>query len=304
LDLNRAGDGVSVVVEDEAVILRSFRYGDTSRIVVFLSGRFGKIHAIAKGARTPRSGFGAALDILAESRLIFYLKVERELQLIRKADLIHGHRALLDHPVRYHYGCAAVEFADRLVFGEGDLEDPASLLRSTLSVLETAGEARLGAVFKAFQLQFATHLGYRPHVAGCLRCPPAAEARSLRFAIREGGLVCPRHQDQAGETVGMSPEAVAVLRRLTETEAMEGLGSWDPGVDPVIERVAEGFLRFHIDGYRGLRSLKSLRDLRSLSAVVAGAPAAGADPPGPAPVRGRGPGGEAGGRVVGGAGTC
>jgi DNA repair protein RecO (recombination protein O) len=256
---------MSIIVDDEVVVLRSLRYGDTSRIVVFLSGRYGKIHAIAKGARMPRSGFGAALEILAESHFVFYLKPERELQLIRKASLVNGHDAFSQHPVRYHYGCAAVEFADRLVFGEGEAEELATLLRKILDVLEKVDPSRLPAIFKAYQLGFATLLGYRPHLSGCIHCPPGdAAPRGLRFGMHEGGLVCPRHQSGAGEMISLSPEAVAVLRNLAKSPDAEGLGGWAPSLDPLLERVVEGFLRYHIDGYRGLRSLKSLRDLADL----------------------------------------
>jgi len=257
---------MSMVVEDDAVVLRSIRFGDTSRIVVFLTGRFGKIHAVAKGARLPKSGFGAALVVLAESRIVFYLKRERELQLVKKADLIDAHDALLLDAVRYHYGCAAVEFADRLMYGEGDSAGPVDLLRQALALFEGVPGDRMPAVFKAYQLRFAAMLGYRPHLSGCTQCLPGEEARSLRFGVRAGGPVCPRHQAGSGEMVSMSPETVEVLRTLTESESVSDLGRWPASHDAVVERVVEGFLRYHIDGYRGLRSLKSLRDLEALRA--------------------------------------
>jgi DNA repair protein RecO (recombination protein O) len=253
---------MSVLVEDDAVLLRSHRYGDTSRIVVFLTGRFGKIHGIAKGARNPRSGFGSALEILAESHLVFYLKPDRDLQLLRKGSLLDGHDPLLRNAVRYHYGCAAVEFADKLIYGEGEAQEPAALLRQILRLLEDADVGRLPAVFKVYQLRFASILGYRPHLSGCIRCHESgAVVRSMRFGMREGGLLCSRHQSGAGEMISLTPEAASVLRRLTESPTPSDLGTWAEPLDSLLERVVEGFLRYHIDGYRGLRSLRSLRDL-------------------------------------------
>jgi DNA repair protein RecO (recombination protein O) len=252
---------MSVLVEAQGVVLRTHRYGETSRIVVFLTPAYGKVHAVAKGARSPRNPFGAALDLLAHAHLVFYLKPDRELQLVSSAALLDAHEGLLAHPVRFHYGCAIVEFADRLIYGMEPSPEAFALVLATLKAFQEIPEERLGAVFKAYQLRLAALVGYRPGLEGCLRCPRPGPGR-LAFGIREGGLLCGRHARGREDLIPLDPEALAVLRGLVGGGGEWRPGHWSPASDQTVARVVEAFLRFHIPTYRGLRSLKSLRELQ------------------------------------------
>ena len=46
----------------EAVVLRSIRYGEADRVLHLYSAAHGRIGAIAKGVRRPRSRFGGRLE--------------------------------------------------------------------------------------------------------------------------------------------------------------------------------------------------------------------------------------------------
>src|SRR5262245_17041946 len=98
----------------EALILKNLRMGDTSRIVTVLSREVGRFSAVAKGVRDPKSRFGGSLEILSASSLIVYFKPGRDLQLISDGSLEREYRGILESHTRYHYGCAVLEFLDRL----------------------------------------------------------------------------------------------------------------------------------------------------------------------------------------------
>src|ERR1041384_2453217 len=63
----------------DALILRTYKLGEADRIVVFLTRDRGKKRGVAKGARRPRSKFGAALEPMTEVRLAYFEKETREL---------------------------------------------------------------------------------------------------------------------------------------------------------------------------------------------------------------------------------
>ena len=46
----------------EAIVLRSIRYGEADRVLHLYSATRGRINAIAKGSRKPRSRFGGRLE--------------------------------------------------------------------------------------------------------------------------------------------------------------------------------------------------------------------------------------------------
>ena len=49
------------IVQTEALVVRSYRLGETSLIVSLFTRDFGLMRCVAKGARGPKSRFGASL---------------------------------------------------------------------------------------------------------------------------------------------------------------------------------------------------------------------------------------------------
>ncbi|MEO6696024.1 MAG: DNA repair protein RecO, partial [Ignavibacteria bacterium] len=70
------------IVKTDAFVLKSFRYGDTSKIVTLFTEDFGKISAIVKGARNFKSKLCGVLESMNYINAIIYLKSSRELQLV------------------------------------------------------------------------------------------------------------------------------------------------------------------------------------------------------------------------------
>src|SRR4051812_49455132 len=56
----------------EAVVLRSIRYGEADRVVHLYSATRGRIGAIAKGSRRPKSRFGGRLEAFFRLELRLY----------------------------------------------------------------------------------------------------------------------------------------------------------------------------------------------------------------------------------------
>src|SRR5258707_8994431 len=56
----------------EAVVLRSIRYGEADRIVHLYSATRGRLGAIAKGSRRPKSRFGGRLEPFFPLDLVLY----------------------------------------------------------------------------------------------------------------------------------------------------------------------------------------------------------------------------------------
>jgi len=63
----------------DALILRTYKLGETDRIVVFLTRDRGKKRGVAKGARRTRSRFMGALEPLTEVRAAYFESERREL---------------------------------------------------------------------------------------------------------------------------------------------------------------------------------------------------------------------------------
>src|ERR1044071_6296545 len=63
----------------DALVLRTYRYGEADRIVVFLTEDRGKKRGVAKNATKSRRRFGAALEPLTGGRAAYVEHENREL---------------------------------------------------------------------------------------------------------------------------------------------------------------------------------------------------------------------------------
>lgn len=260
------------IVRDEGLVLRSMRYRETSRLLVALTPKYGKVHLLAKGAREYKRGFGGALEPLTRSQLVFYYKRSRELHLVHSASAEYAYLGLLRRPACFHLACAALEFVLRVVPDE----DPSPEIYAALAAFLESGDAGGSPAqvlweLRVFQFGTIALLGYAPGLDRCVACGrPVPGGRT--FGVAEGGILCSRCRPE-GETLPLSAASLDLLRRLAghaESGSSAGAGACpSPGAHPAsagrqVAAVVESFLQYHLPGYHGLRSLKSLADWQSL----------------------------------------
>ena len=73
----------------EAVVLRSFRFGEADRVLHVYTLDRGRVGAVAKGVRKTRSRFGARLEPLSHVELLLH-QGSGELQTVTGVELIRG----------------------------------------------------------------------------------------------------------------------------------------------------------------------------------------------------------------------
>jgi len=172
----------------EAVVLRSIRYGEADRIVHLYSATRGKVGAIAKGSRRPKSRFGGRLEPFFRLNLVLY-EGRGELATVTGASTVEGHPRL-----RADGGAlqAAGRACDTLLrmFDTGDPNPAAyNLLCKYLGLLDEDPEVALEAgTALAFRLKLALAAGFAPELASCARCGEADHLTA--FSGAAGGVVC------------------------------------------------------------------------------------------------------------------
>jgi len=161
----------------EALVLRNLRFGDTSRVATLFTREAGKLGAIGKGVREPKSPFGASLEVLTLSSFVLYYRPGRDLHLLKSGSVEREFRGILRRPTRYLFASALAEFLDRVLMAEEPAGEIFALALRVLEVLEQAAEPSLPELFRAFQLRVASLLGYAPRLDACDGCGRALPAR-------------------------------------------------------------------------------------------------------------------------------
>ena len=213
-------------VKTEAIVLRSIRYGEADRILHLYSATRGRIGAIAKGVRKPRSRFGGRLEPFFRLDLVLH-EGRGELMTVTAAHTVAAHPNLrADGPA---LGAAARACDAVLRLCDAEEPNPAAynLLCRYLSILDGSesldgrrlrrrrrraiDRARLPAQARA------RRPGFAPELASCARCGEAGEL--VGFSGAAGGVVCAACERDgfplSGEAHGFMVEALG--RPLVQT---------------------------------------------------------------------------------------
>ena len=169
-----------MILSTEAIVLHSRRYGDSSRIVTLYSRDLGKVSVVAKGARTLKSSFGAALEPLGHIRCTIYHGRNKDLHTLSAAetlvtrrrlggslDLLRAGLLMCDTLVRTQ----AVEQPDKNVF---------ELLARALEQLEEIDEPRAYSISLSMRLSLAEIMGFG------LPSSPSPQGTAVRVGIADG----------------------------------------------------------------------------------------------------------------------
>jgi len=202
----------------EAVVLRSIRYGEADRILHLYSATRGRLGAIAKGARKPRSRFGGRLEPFFRLNLVLH-QGRGDLSTVTAASTLDGYGSLRSNGEALGAAARGCDAVLRLLDAEEANPPAYSLLCRYLEVLDHwvasgAGDGPGSGLPAAlsFRLKLALTAGFAPELASCARC---GESEHLSgFSGAAGGVVCPSCER---DSFGLSHEAhefmVAALAR-------------------------------------------------------------------------------------------
>lgn len=184
--------GVPGSFKTEGVVLRSIRFGEADRILHLYTSDRGRVNAIAKGSRRPKSRFGGRLEPFFRLDLMLH-QGRGELCTVTGASTVDGFSELRSSGPAINAAARACDAVLRL-FDSTDPNPAAyNLLCRYLGMLdrgvEGAGEdPRDRATALAFRIKLALAAGFSPELSSCARCGERADLRG--FSGAAGGVVC------------------------------------------------------------------------------------------------------------------
>jgi len=200
----------------EAVVLRSFAFGEADRVLHVYTEVNGRVGVVAKGVRRTKSRFGGRLEPFSHVELSIH-RGRGELGTVTGASLVRSHDAIRTSPYRLQVGLVGLEAMLRL-YTEEERNDRAFLaLTRFLDALDGREEPRgkrpeLDPLVLSFQLKLLWVEGFLPHLGSCVEC--GVEQGLVAFLPSAGGAVCSAC-DHGG--IGLSPNGLAGLGSLLGT---------------------------------------------------------------------------------------
>ena len=191
-------------------MLRARPLGEADRVYTLLTRERGKVDAVAKGARRPRSSMAGRLEPLAEVRVA--LHKGRSLDVITEARTIKSYWSGLVRPDALATASLFAETVD--MFCEPDLALPEIYALLAGAVGAVAASASPAELVPRFQLRLLNALGLAPADDACVGCGGAFDDRGAWLDLEAGGLGCRRCYGARGDTHALDAADVANFRAL------------------------------------------------------------------------------------------
>jgi DNA repair protein RecO (recombination protein O) len=241
------------VYSTEAITLRRTDFGEADRILTLFTPTYGKVRAIAKGARRTTSRLAGHLEPFTRTQLL--LASGRDLDIVTQAEARERLDALSNQVWHATAAWYLAELVDRFLEDTDPHPHLYNLFLAMLRQVNQDAQAREAArswlAIRYFELHLLNDAGFRPNLHHCVNCDRPLKPEENGYSAELGGALCPncRHLGQRR----LSLNALKVLRLLQSStwEAVPRL-RLDADVQGEMEAVLQSTLRYHLD-----RELKS-----------------------------------------------
>jgi len=174
-----------------ALVIRLVPWSEASYVVELFTRRFGKVEAVAKGARRAKNPFDTAVELLAVSDAVLLRKRSEALDILAEAKLEFRFRppgGRLENLYAAYYVAEMLQ-----VLTEPEDAQP-SLFDAAVAVLELWRRREINP-WMVFRWETAALklLGVQPSLAHCVECGQRVVPKTrVAFAPVHGGVVCDR----------------------------------------------------------------------------------------------------------------
>ncbi len=200
-----------------AIVLRTIEFSETSLIVTLLTRDFGRLSAIAKGARRPKGPFEGSLDLLAVCRVVVLRKSSDTLDLLTEAKLQRRFRGAERSLARLYGGYYVAEMLRLLTDDHDPHPNVYDLALQTLNQIDGTGDVASSLAY--FDLQSLRMLGHAPGTDRCTSCGDAVRDTSrITFALLTGGIICEPCRSRQRQTISVRRHVIDEMKRLTSPE--------------------------------------------------------------------------------------
>jgi len=240
-------------ISDDAVVLRTYKSGESDRVVVLWTRQHGKLRVLAKGVRKTSSRMGASLETLAYVT-VDLVKTRGEFYIARHVQHKERLATLRSSYPRISAGYAVVEAVDAIPSdGVPDEEIFDLLIRVLVTLDDESFDPTL--VPSSFYFRLLALDGSEPVVDVCVNC--GRPGPLVAFDAQIGGTLC----DECRQGVTLSNDALVLIRRVVGGDLANVLREENPPGAGDVAAIAQEAIEVHFG--RRLRAPQASAPLRT-----------------------------------------
>ena len=232
------------IFSDDAIVLGTRPYSNTSLIVTLLTKGRGKVRLVAKGVRSAKSKVGVGLEPASESHVEWSRRIGSDLGTMRKCETTRVHQRLWKDYDAMWVASRLLRILDVVLGVDEGVCAHYRLLRASLEALEAGvGATSMEGIFLLMLLK---EMGLGPGLEYCASCAKKPGSEAARFDISTGELRCAMCPEPAVREVRLRAGVVVAMRevlRLTPDQCFSIRFALSLGSE--IIGCAETFLQYH-----------------------------------------------------------
>lgn len=147
------------VVKSMALVIKSMKYSDTSKIVTLFSIDSGKFNAMVKGGRNLKSGFLGKLDSISIVNVIFNKKENRDLQVLRDSEVVCSFKKIKSDFNKLTIAYEIVSLVDACFHDYDKSESAFEIILKVLNLLENSN-GNYNSILIFLKLELLRTLGF------------------------------------------------------------------------------------------------------------------------------------------------
>lgn len=243
----------------KGVVLKQTPLGESDRIVTLYTTTMGKIRAVAKGVRKPKSKLAGHLEPLTHSHIS--VAEGRSLSYIGEAETVESFRRIREDLQLVSKGIYIADLVDSFTVEHSPSESIFALLIKSLNKLENKTETN--RILRYFEVQLLNMSGFGPELRKCVECGSVLEPGSYLFSSALGGVLCNMCKASSqGSLIRLSLNAMKIFRYFQQ-ESLDNIDELDIPRDLLKElnRVLRNYVRYVLE-----KDLKSAQFMSLVSA--------------------------------------
>lgn len=190
----------------EGIVIRTIPYGESHKIVTLLTKEAGKVTAMARGAKKPRSKLAAITQPFMHGS--FLVRQGRGMGTLSQGEQIESMRFIREDLEATAYASYIVEMIDRLTEDDDQMSGLYGLLYDALRAINEQYDPEAIALFVEWKMLRVG--GIHPILHECAHCH--ATDGEFAFSFREIGFLCHRCFAIDPYAVKLTPTQLKLIR--------------------------------------------------------------------------------------------
>lgn len=202
--------------KDTAICIRVTDYSETSQIVTLFTRATGKISAIAKGSKRPKSAFDGPLEVFSYGKIVFSDSSREKLATLTEFQQQPSFADLANNLFALNCCLFGAELVNALTH---DYDPHPELFNAFLQFLQNSNEhqehRKVLSLLILFQMTLLREIGLMPILNACANCKtsqtPRVKSHEFYFSSSANGLICKDCEASFSDKIKLTKDAVHCL---------------------------------------------------------------------------------------------